>query len=114
MSVDFATIGGLLLCVVLILAGIVNNGDAATVVTPVEALGAFVDTPSLLIVGFGSIAAVAICYPLNVFISIIQVTKQAFLYKPRDIKSILAMLQDMSNRARREGTLALEEFIDNN
>ena len=27
-------------------------------------------------------------------------------------KSILAMLQDMSNRARREGTLALEEFID--
>ena len=40
MSVDFATIGGLLLCTcVLILAGIINNGDAATVVTPVEALG---------------------------------------------------------------------------
>ncbi len=112
MSVDFATIGGLLLCVVLVLAGIINNGDAATVVTPAMALGAFIDTPSILIVGFGSIAAVAICYPLNVFLSIIQVTKQAFLYKPRDTKAILAMLQDMSNRARREGTLALEEFID--
>ena len=112
MSIDFATIGGLLLCVVLVLAGILNNGDATTVVPPAKALGAFVDTPSLLIVGFGSVAAVAICYPLNVFLSIIQVTKQAFLYKPRDTKAILAMLQDMSNRARREGTLALEEFID--
>lgn len=111
MSLDFATIGGLLLCVVLVLAGIINNGDA-TPVPAVVSLGAFVDTPSLLIVGFGSVAAVAICYPLNVFLSIVQVTKQAFLYKPRDTKAILAMLQDMSNRARREGTLALEEFID--
>jgi len=111
MSLDFATIGGLLLCVVLVLAGIINNGDA-TPVPAVVSLGAFVDTASLLIVGFGSIAAVAICYPLNIFLSIIQVTKQAFLYKPRDTKAILAMLQDMSNRARREGTLALEEFID--
>jgi chemotaxis protein MotA len=112
MSLDFATIGGLLLCVVLVLAGILNNGDATTPVPLDVALGAFVDTPSLLIVGFGSVAAVAVCYPLNVFLSIIQVTKQAFLYKPRDTKAILAMLQDMSNRARREGTLALEEFID--
>ena len=111
MSLDFATIGGLLLCVVLVLAGIINNGDA-TPVPALVSLGAFVDTPSLLIVGFGSVAAVAICYPLNIFLSIIQVTKQAFLYKPRDTKAILAMLQDMSNRARREGTLALEEFID--
>ena len=111
MSLDFATIGGLLLCVVLVLAGIINNGDA-TPVPAIVSLGAFVDTASLLIVGFGSVAAVAICYPLNIFLSIIQVTKQAFLYKPRDTKAILAMLQDMSNRARREGTLALEEFID--
>ena len=111
MSLDFATIGGLLLCMVLILAGIINNGDAAPV-PPMMALGAFIDTASILIVGFGSIAAVAMCYPLNVFVGIIQVTKQAFLYKPRDTKAILAMLQDMSNRARREGTLALEEFID--
>ena len=47
MSIDFATIGGLLLCISDFSWYYQQNGDAATVVTPVEALGAFVDTPSL-------------------------------------------------------------------
>lgn len=108
MSIDLATIGGLILCVVLIIFGITYGGD----VSPIESLAMFVDPPSVLIVLFGGTASVAICYPLDVFLGIIKVTKQAFTYTPRDTKVILAMLQDMSNRARREGTLALEEFID--
>ena len=108
MSIDLATIGGLILCVVLIIFGITYGGDGS----PIEALAMFVDPPSVLIVLFGGTASVAICYPMDVFLGIIKVTKQAFTYTPRDTKAILAMLQDMSNRARREGTLALEEFID--
>lgn len=107
MSIDLATIGGLILCGVLIIFGITYGGDS-----PGESLAMFVDPPSVLIVVFGGTASVAICYPMDVFLGIIKVTKQAFAYKPRDTKAILAMLQDMSNRARREGTLALEEFID--
>lgn len=107
MKFDLATIGGLILCAVLILFGITNGSENAG-----EALLMFVDTPSILIVIFGGTAAVAICYPMDVFFGIIGVTKQSISYRPRDTKAILAMLQDMSNRARREGTLALEEFID--
>ena len=111
MSLDFSTIGGLILCVVLILAGILNNGDAAPV-PPMMTLMGFYDLPSILIVGFGSIAAVAVCYPLKTYFNIVKVVRQSFAFQPRDTKNVLSILQDMSNRARREGTLALEEFID--
>ena len=102
MSLDVTTIGGLILCSVLIVMGIMNGGDIVS----------FIDTASILIVVFGATAAVAICYPLKTFLGIIPITKQAFFFQPRDNKEILKLLQDMSNRARREGTLALEEFID--
>jgi chemotaxis protein MotA len=102
MKPDFSTIGGLLLCVVLIIGGIMDGGE----------LVSFYNLPSVLIVGLGSPAAVAICYPFNTFLNMFKVTKQALLFQPRDTKEILKILQDMSNRARREGTLALEEFID--
>ena len=102
MKPDFSTVGGLILCVVLIIGGIINGGE----------LGSFYDIPSILIVGLGSPAAVAVCYPLDKFINMFKVTRQAFTFQPRDTKEILRTLQEMSNRARREGTLALEEFID--
>ena len=104
MSLDVTTIGGLILCSVLVVMGILQ-GEGATI-------GAFIDVPSVLIVVFGSIAAVAICYPLKAYFNIFKVTRQALFYKPRDAKAILKLLQDISNRARREGTLALEEFVD--
>ena len=102
MKPDFSTIGGLFLCVVLIVGGIMEGGQLLN----------FYNLPSVLIVGLGSPAAVAICYPMSVFINMFKVTRQALLFQPRDTKEILKILQDMSNRARREGTLALEEFID--
>ena len=106
-KVDLTTTVGLFICVVCILFGVVQGSD-----DPTKTLLGFVDGASVLIVVAGGTAAVAVCYPVEVFIGIIQVTKQALNFKPRDTKAILAMLQDMSNRARREGTLALEEFID--
>jgi chemotaxis protein MotA len=104
MSLDVTTIGGLILCSVLIVMGILQGENASIV--------AFIDLPSILIVVLGSIAAVAVCYPLKAYFNIFKVTRQALFYKPRDAKSILQLLQDISNRARREGTLALEEFVD--
>jgi chemotaxis protein MotA len=104
MSLDVTTVGGLIICSVLIVMGILQGEDAT--------IGAFIDIPSILIVIFGSIAAVAVCYPSKAYFNIFKVTSQALFYKPRDTKSILQLLQDMSNRARREGTLALEEFVD--
>jgi len=108
MSIDLTTIGGLILCVVLIIAGILNGNEG----TLIEGLIPFYDLPSIFIVVLGSTAAVAMCYPIKDFMNIIPVTKQALAFQPRDNKAILATLQDMSSRARREGTLALEEFID--
>ena len=105
MSLDVTTIGGLILCSVLIVFGILSGEGGE--------LASFIDVPSILIVLFGGTAAVAVCYPFKVFFGIFKITRQAVFYKPRDTKEILKILQDMSNRARREGTLALEEFVDN-
>lgn len=102
MKLDISTLGGLILCATLIIFGIMEGGQLIN----------FYNLPSVLIVGLGSPAAVAICYPMNVFVNMFKVTKQAVTYQPRDTKEILRTLQEMSNRARREGTLALEEFID--
>jgi chemotaxis protein MotA len=104
MSLDITTVGGLILCSVLIVMGILQGEGAQ--------LASFIDMPSILIVVLGGTSAVAVCYPLNVFFGIVKITRQAVFYKPRDTKEILSLLQDMSNRARREGTLALEEFVD--
>ena len=99
---DLSSIVGIILCIVLLLAAMANGGS----------LLIFVDTSSILIVVLGSTAAMGICFPMANLVGSIKVLKNAFVYQQRDSKGIITILQDMANRARREGPLALEEFID--
>ncbi|MBN2804068.1 MAG: MotA/TolQ/ExbB proton channel family protein [Deltaproteobacteria bacterium] len=72
---------------------------------------AFVDTQSLLIVVGGTIGATLIHYPLDQFLGAITVAKKAFLVKLPEPAKVIEQMLDFSNRARREGILALEEAI---
>ena len=74
---------------------------------------AFVDGPSFFTVIVGTCGAIAICFPSPTLKAIPSVLRKAFTFTPRDPKHLLSILQDMSKRARREGTLSLEEFINN-
>ncbi len=91
--------------------GLVGFGIAAGV-----GLGAFFDVQSLLIVLGGTIGATFINYPLAQVLGAAAVAKNAFMYKLIDPKAVISQMADFSNRARREGILALEEAassIDN-
>ena len=74
---------------------------------------AFVDGPSFFTVIVGTCGAIAVCFPTPTLKAIPSVLRKAFTFTPRDPKHLLSILQDMSKRARREGTLSLEEFINN-
>jgi chemotaxis protein MotA len=99
---DFSTIVGLMVCVTVCLGAILTK----------TTIGTFIDPASALITVFGAAASVAICYPPETLMGVPKIFSKAIKYEPRDPKALLSMLQDMSNRARREGTLSLEEFLD--
>ena len=65
MSLDITTVGGLILCSVLIVMGILQGEGAQ--------LASFIDMPSILIVVLGGTSAVAVCYPLNAFFGIVKI-----------------------------------------
>ena len=98
---DLSTIIGFVFCVTVVIAGILQGGT----------LGGFSDLPSFLIVVLGTLGALAVAFPFPVLFASFKVMTKALTFTPRDPKSLLTTLQEMSNRARREGTLSLEEFI---
>ena len=99
---DIATIIGLILGFVMLIFGIISNGAA---------VGDYIDPPSALITFGGAFAAVLASYDLNGFIkglkSITLTFKMPVNNTPEMIKSII----DLSNIARKEGLLSLEEAV---
>ncbi|MDJ0761614.1 MAG: MotA/TolQ/ExbB proton channel family protein [Myxococcota bacterium] len=98
---DIATLIGLVSAF-----GLVGYAIAAGV-----GIAAFIDTQSLLIVVGGTIGATFINYPLAQVLGAGKVAKNAFLYKIINPKDVITQMIDFSNRARREGILALEEVV---
>jgi len=98
---DIATIVGLILGFIVVLAPIVLGGNAMS----------FVDVPSMCIVIGGMLCAVLIHFSLTQFLGIFSVVKKTFLVK---LPSSSELVQEMVNCAainRRDGALALEEQI---
>lgn len=100
---DIATIGGIVLGLVLIVWGILSGGVS---------IMAFVDVPSLIIVLGGSFAAVFVAYPLNKVLAIGNIFKQTITLSKLSTSEIIAKIIELANVARREGLLALEEAVD--
>jgi chemotaxis protein MotA len=101
---DLGTIIGLILCLVAICMSIMSSN--------VDDIHAFIDIPSLGIVLGGTITAIFVCFPIDQLKTFLAVTRNGMTYTKRDPQHLMELLQDMARRARREGTLSLEEFID--
>ena len=104
---DIATVIGLSLGTILVAGSILVGGGS---------LWQFYDLPSILIVFGGGTAAVMISYPLDYFLKFFTILKNSFFNKPIDIKATIAQIVSLSETARREGLLSLEnrmEEIDN-
>jgi chemotaxis protein MotA len=96
---DLATVIGVTLAIALIIGSIVMGGAS---------FSTFIDIPSLLVVGGGSLGAVLICFPLRTFLLVPGVTKKVFLNRATDYRAIINQLVSLAETARRDGLLALE------
>lgn len=99
---DIASLLGIILCFVLVIYGIIVGAD-------VSALKNFVDVPSILITLGGSFCAVLAQYTLQDFVKGIKSFALIFKLSEFDLPEVIRKIIDLSNIARKEGLLALEE-----
>lgn len=100
---DFASVIGLVAALCLMIFGMVNGNGFGVI------KDSFMDAPSALITFGGAFGTVLAMYPLGDFLSGLR----SFLYifkipKTNEVETIKSII-DLSNLARREGLLALEE-----
>ena len=77
-------------------------------IAPGASFGAFVDYPSLAIVFGGAVAATAIAFPHKTLLQFPKVFKKVLFPRQQDIGPVIAKLVELSEVARRDGILALE------
>lgn len=95
---DIATLGGIIFGVVCIVISIMLGGS----------LWSFYDVPSIFIVIGGGIASILISYRLGEISKVMKVTAKAFSSKQATPEETIKLLVELSQKARREGLLALE------
>ncbi len=100
---DIATIIGFVGGIAAVVLGVVSGGSS---------LGNIIDIPSVFITIGGSYAALYISSPLNKAIGVFKVIGRTFKVYNYGEKNTVEQMVALSERARREGILALEESID--
>ena len=103
---DIATILGIVLGAVKILFGIIPRGG-------VSAMGNFIDTPSIVITIGGSLSSLLSSYTMPEVINNLKGLGVAFKDPKMDHGAVIRQIIDLSNVARKEGLLALEEVAGN-
>jgi chemotaxis protein MotA len=97
--VDLASVVGLSLSVIVVLAGIIMGGNP----------GSFVDIPSVFIVIGGTFGATIVANPIERTKLVGKIFKAAFVSEQIDMIGLIQTLVSFAEKARREGLLALEE-----
>jgi len=72
----------------------------------------FVDIPSVFIVIGGSLAACLVAYPLATILNMHKIISITFTAKDRDPLQVIEQIVSLSETARREGLLSLENHMD--
>ena len=96
------------------IAGLVG-GMAAIIMGIIMAqadIMSFVDIPSVFITVVGTATSLLTAFPIKQFLGSISVIKNAFFTQEEDPIQMIDMLVTFSEKARREGLLALEDDID--
>lgn len=101
---DIATIIGMLLGASVL--------AIAIAIAPGASFTAFIDYPSVMVVGGGSICAVLICFPLKSFLSMGRVAKNVFFNKQENFNELIEQIVSLAETARRDGLLALEGRLE--
>ena len=100
---DIGTIFGVIGGLVLIIMAILINGTA---------FGAYLNLPSAVMVIGGSYAALMVANPVSRMLGIMRYVRLALRTKNWNEEKLISDLITFSDRARREGLLALEDNVD--
>lgn len=104
---DLATIIGLVLGAAMVVYGIIDSGGASALTE------SFLDLPSFVITFGGSISCLICSYTLKEFASNFKGIGIAFKSPKVDHGAVISKIIELSNVARKEGLLALEEVASN-
>lgn len=104
---DLASVIGLVVCLVMVIFGIVSGelGFAA--------LPNFVDIPSVLITIGGTFAGTLVCFSIKDYVAGLKSITLAIKAQVIDEATTIKNIIDLSNVARKEGLLSLEEAANN-
>lgn len=99
---DIASIVGLVMCGIVFVFGIVSSGGMGAFIN-------FVDVPSIFITFGGALCCCLAAYSMQDFLSGIKSIKLVFKAPTLDTAGMIKKIIDLSNVARKEGLLSLEE-----
>jgi chemotaxis protein MotA len=100
---DLATIVGIAAAFIFLGLGVIfANGDFTL----------FFDPPSIMITVLGSMSGLLASYPLSYILGIGGIVRFAFFDPKQSAKDMIITLVSFSEKARREGLLALEDDLD--
>lgn len=104
---DIATLIGLVLGAVMVIFGIISSGGVTAITE------SFIDIPSVIITIGGSISCLITSYTMKEFLSNLKGMGIAFKDPKLDHGATIGQIIELSNVARKEGLLALEEVAGN-
>jgi chemotaxis protein MotA len=96
---DIASIGGIALALIGILAGMmIEGGNIAQITQP---------TAAMIVLG-GTVGAVMLQFPLKIFLDAIKAVMKVFLHKGDSGEATLTQLVAFANKARKSGIVSLD------
>ncbi|RME93464.1 MAG: motility protein A [Candidatus Hydrogenedentota bacterium] len=100
---DIASVAGMIIALVAMVVGTLAAGLGAADI---------IDIPSIFITVFGSFATVLISNPLKLTLRIPTIYRKIFEVQNFDIAELIQRIVSFSEKARREGLLALEDDME--
>ena len=96
---DIASIGGIVVAILGILAGMmIEGGSIAQITQP---------TAAMIVFG-GTVGAVMLQFPLSIFLAALKAIFKVFLHKSSNGEATLAQIVSFANKARRSGIVSLD------
>jgi chemotaxis protein MotA len=99
---DIASIGGIVVAIVGILAGMMIEGGSIGQITQ--------PTAALIVVG-GTMGAVMLQFPLKTFLAALKQAMKVFFSSGADGEEVLKQLVQFANKARRSGIVSLDQDL---
>jgi chemotaxis protein MotA len=99
---DIASIGGIVVAILGILAGMmIEGGNIGQITQP---------TAALIVIG-GTMGAVMLQFPLNIFLAALKQMMKIFVSSGADSEAVLKQLVQFANKARKSGIVSLDQDL---